>query len=131
MRNILVLLFFTLSSCESVADCIVGIKPELVEKTFSNGNTFQHYRDIIAFNMKRADTEDYFISEVSVDGDLPPGINYSLENLRTIILDGNPNTRGTYNFRFKITVRPYIFNEDGGDNLCGNVAENDYTITID
>ena len=131
MRNILVLLFFALSSCETVADCIVGIKPELVEKTFPNGNTFQHYHESITFNMHHAHTEDYFISEVSVEGELPPGVNYNLDNLRTIILDGNPNTSGTYNFTFKITVRPYIYNEDGSDDLCGNTAQSHYKIVID
>lgn len=131
MKSILVLLFFSLSSCESVSDCILGIKPELVEKTFPNGNTFQHYHESIAFNMKHANTKDYFINEVSIEGKLPPGVNYSIDDLSTIILNGNPNTSGTYDFKFKITVRPYIYNEDGSDNLCGNVAENDYRITID
>ncbi len=129
----IIILFFLLISfinCETASDCIAGIKPNLISKELDVGAIFQHYNDTLTFEMINANTNDYLISEISVEGNLPPNINYNILNNSTINFSGIPNTKGTYAFTVKITVRPYIYNSDGTDDMCGNISSKKYKIII-
>lgn len=130
----IILLFFLLlsfSGCETVSDCIVAIKPHLISKELSAGTISKNYNDSVIFEMRHANTNDYMLSSVSIDeGKLPPGINYSVGNNDNIIFSGIPTAKGTYEFTLGISVRPYNYNEDGTDDLCGNYSSEKYKIII-
>ena len=74
-------------------------------------------------------TNNFYISDVLIKGNLPPNVNYSdLGN--TITFSGVPNVRGTYEFTVEITVKPHTYNEDGSDHMCSDTASKNYKITI-
>jgi hypothetical protein len=127
---ILLLLAILLTNCDHISDCITAIKPNLISKVLNTGNVAQSYNDNITFEMANANDSDYLISDVSIDGTLPPNINYSVLNNNTIVFSGYPNTWGNYQFTVKITVRPYNYNPDGSDDMCGNVSSKKYEIII-
>jgi hypothetical protein len=125
-----VMLMLLLIGCQTVADCVIAIKPYLVSKELSNGIIGHSYDDSVTFEMQHADTDDYFISNIVIEGNFPQGLTYSLANGKTISFNGTPGSVGTFEFKVRITVRPYIYNSDGSDNLCGNVSTEDYKITV-
>jgi hypothetical protein len=129
--KISILLFFLMlfTNCETITDCISRIKPDLMSKELSVGAVYQNYNDSVTFQMIRGNTDDYLIYEVSVEGNLPPNIKYYWNN-DTINFNGIPNTAGVYEFTVTIFVKPYEYNSDGTDDLCGNGASKKYKIII-
>jgi hypothetical protein len=122
--------FIIVTGCQEVLDCIAGIKPNLIEKELATGSISQHYNDNVAFEMEHADTEDYFINDLSIEGNLPPGIgNFITQN--AITFNGMPTNTGEYEFIIKITVSPHTSNADGSDDMCGNVSSKHYRIIIE
>lgn len=126
---ILLLLMFIAASCETISDCIDRIKPELISKELRTGVYDVLYEDNVNFEMIRANSNDYFISSISIEGKLPPGINYSVVNNNTVNFKGTPIRDGTYEFTISISVLPYN-NENGTDDLCGDTTSKKYTIKI-
>ncbi|WP_300569617.1 hypothetical protein [Flavobacterium sp.] len=122
-------LLITFSGCDSIIDCIAGIRPELVAKDLNVGINHHSYTETVTFEMLHDDTTDYYISDVLIKGNLPPNINYSTSG-QVLTFNGVPNVTGTYEFTVEITVKPYTYNEDGGDNLCSSTATKNYKITI-
>lgn len=117
------------TGCETVADCIVGINPNLISKELAEGSVGKNYSDSLTFEMEHANNKDYYISDISIEGDLPPGIE-KFATYDTITFSGIPTNSGEFNFTVKITVDPYIYNSDGTDDLCGNVSLENYKIII-
>ncbi|TPG41548.1 hypothetical protein [Flavobacterium pectinovorum] len=132
-RSKIILLFFFLlsfTSCETVSDCIVGIRPNLIAKELTAGIISIKYDDNITYEMLNTKTGEYGISSISIKDVLPPGINYSIVNNNKINFSGIPTTRGTYEFTISITVRPSTYNDDGTDDLCGDSTSKKYKIVI-
>lgn len=129
----LIILFFLLLSftnCESVAECVLEINPNLISKELNTCEVFHQYNDNVTFEMHNANTNDYLISDISFEGNLPPGINFTILNGHTINFSGVPDTLGTFEFTIKITVRPYVNNPDGGNNMCSDTSSKNYKIVI-
>lgn len=127
---ILLVMILPFTSCETVLDCITGKKPNLISKELSTGSTYIGYNDNITFEMKKAKTEDYIISSVSIDGNLPSGINYSVVDNSKVNFKGTPNKSGTFEFTVTIYVRKSAYNEDEKDDLCENGSSQKYKIVI-
>jgi hypothetical protein len=128
-----IILFFLLLSftnCESVADCLLGINPNLISKELNVGEVFYQYNDNLTFEMQHANTDDYFISDILIEGNFPPNINYDLLNNQTINFSGVPETKGTFEFTVQITVHPYVKNADGSTNMCSDTSSKKYKIII-
>jgi hypothetical protein len=129
----IILLFFLLlsfTSCETIADCIIGIKPNLISKELNTGIIYNKYDDNVTYEMLNTKTGEYIISSISIKEPLPPGINYSIVYNNKVNFSGTPTTRGTYEFTVSITVRPSAYNDDGTDDLCGNTSSKKYKIII-
>lgn len=128
----IIVLFFvliTFTNCNSIIDCIAGLRPELIAKDLNPAAIHQNYNENITFEMQHGNTTDYFISDVVIKGNLPPHISYN-ESGNTINFSGVPDTRGTYEFSVEITIEPYTYNEDGSNNLCTDTASKNYKITV-
>ena len=126
---VLFYLLFSFSSCDSVVDCLYGISPNLISKELNACDVYHQYNDNVTFEMLNTNTNDYVISDISFDGNLPPGINYSILD-NSINFTGVPDTKGTFEFTIKITVRPYVPNSDGSNNMCGDTSSKQYKIII-
>ncbi|WP_343697217.1 hypothetical protein [Flavobacterium sp.] len=126
----LFVLALTSISCETVLDCITDKKPSLIYKELYTGSTYIAYNENITFEIKKGNTEEYIISSASIDGNLPPGINYSVVDNSKVNFKGIPNKSGTYEFTVTIYVRRYINNEEDEDNLCDRGASQKYKIVI-
>lgn len=90
---------------------------------------FQQYNDNIYFEMANSNTDYYYISDIIIEGSLPPGINYKKFNSNAVNFYGAPNTKGTYSFTVKIKARPN-YSENGSNEMCEDIASNNYTITV-
>lgn len=127
-------LFFILISftnCdENTTDCLLGIRPKLISKEMNPAVAFQQYNDNIIFEMENTNTDNYHISDIVIEGNLPPNINYKKFNSNAINFYGAPNTTGTYSFTVKIKAQPN-YSDEGSDNMCENIASNNYTIIVD
>ncbi len=127
-------LFFiliTFTNCDkNSTDCLLGIKPNLISKQMNTAVAFQQYSDNIYFEMANTSTDSYFISDIIIEGNLPPGINYKKFNSDGINFYGAPNTTGTYSFTVKIKVSPN-FTTDGSNDMCEDTTSNNYKIVVD
>ncbi len=99
-------MFLSFTNCVAVADCILGINPNLISKELNVGEAFHQYNDNLTFEMQHATTDDYFISGILIEGNFPPNINYDLLNNQTINFNGVPETKDTFEFTVQITVHP-------------------------
>ncbi len=111
-------------------DCLLGIRPNLISKEMSTAVAFQQYNDNITFEMENTSTDNYYISDILIEGNLPPGINYKKFNSNGINFYGAPNTTGTYSFTVKIKARPN-YSTDDSTEMCDNIASNNYSIKVD
>jgi hypothetical protein len=119
------------SGCDNVIDCISDIRPELVAKELDNGRVYQQYSDDVEFEMNNAVTDDYYISEIKISGNLPPGISHAQSSSSTIRFSGKPRTTGTYNFTVKITVDTSVTSDSGSDGTCSNQTSKSYKIVVE
>ena len=78
--------------------------------------------------MLNTSTDQYYISSVSIEGNLPPGLNYSIVNDK-VNFSGIPKASGTYEFTVSIKVTP-LNDNDETENLCNSGASKKYKITI-
>jgi hypothetical protein len=122
--------FIIVTGCQTIFDCIVGIKPDLISKELATGSAYHNYAENVIFEMEHADTGDYFITDLSIEGNLPPGIESSFTQ-NTITFIGIPTSPGEFEFTVKIIVSPYTPNSDETDDLCGNASSKQYKIIID
>lgn len=124
-------LLITFTNCdENTTDCLLGIKPNLISKQMNTAVAFQQYSDNIYFEMANTSTDSYFISDIIIEGNLPPGINYKKFNSNGINFYGAPNTTGTYSFTVRIKVQPNYSN-NGSTEMCDDMTSNNYTIKVE
>jgi len=121
-----------LNSCDAdtIASCLIGIRPVLEEKELTDGQKNLSYSDNIIVEIENALDSDYFIENVEINEDLPNGIIYNVSN-RTITFEGVPNEIGNFEFEVRVIIRPYIYEDDGSDNLCSNASSRIYMIKIE
>ena len=135
---LLSLLFLICNSCSEMFDCIASTKPELESKTLAIGYLSLPYEDYITASVKNTSNDNAFYYYFSVDGELPPGLNYSEEG-RDWVFYGSPTQRGTYAFKVTVIIEyPEDYESEDGfwedsDRICfgnDNISRN-YTITIE
>lgn len=121
------LLLFT--NCDNLSECLRDISPDLKPKELMSGMLYQNYSETITYEVKNANTANYHISELTLEGNFPPNFNYTYAG-DTITFSGLPNTVGTYEFTVKITVALNITDTEGANNLCGTTDYETYKIVI-
>lgn len=134
---LLSLVLITCNSCSEIFDCIASTKPELESKTLITGYQGYIYEDYINASVKNTSNDDYFYYYFSVEGILPPGIEYYEEG-RDIVFYGTPTQSGTYNFKIRVKIEYDEYDDpDGGfwedsDRICfgDDTVSKNYTITI-
>lgn len=135
---LVILITFTMSSCDELLDCIASTRPELPTKTLSLGYVGQPYDDIVkasVVNDSQDDDYDYFFTIRTRD--LPPGITYEIHDRRIFFL-GTPTQSGTYTFNVDLTIEypEYYDGQDGifeDDNrICfgDDSTSKQYTIVV-
>lgn len=117
------------SGCSTLVECLRDISPVLNPKELISGMLYQNYNETITYEVKNANTANYHISELTLEGNFPPNLNYTYTG-DTITFSGLPNTTGTYEFTVKITVEPDITDTEGANNLCGTTDYETYKIVI-
>ncbi|WP_291153540.1 putative Ig domain-containing protein [Flavobacterium sp. UBA7680] len=123
-----IFLLLTFISCEHAVDCIKERKPNLISKELKTGSVFVMYNDNVTYEMLNTRTDEYRIDSASIEGNLPPGLNYSINN-HNVTLSGIPKKNGTYEFTVSITVTP-LNDNDETDSLCESSTSKKYKITI-
>ena len=113
---------------DRVIDCIKERRPDLISKELKAGPIFVTYNDNVSYEMLNTSTDQYYISSVSIEGNLPPGLNYSIVNDK-VNFSGIPKASGTYEFTVSIKVTP-LNDNDETENLCNSGASKKYKITI-
>lgn len=115
------------AGCDHVLDCIDGSRPELLEKDLAVARVAVTYRESVGYWVSNAPTENYSITNFSIKGDLPPGVESYL-GVGGVVFEGVPTAIGTYVFTVRITMGPF----DGErDALCGDTASREYKIVVD
>ena len=94
-----------------------------------SGMLYQNYSETITYEVKNANTANYHISELSLEGNFPPNFNYTYAG-DTITFTGLPNISGTYEFTVKISVAPNVTDTVGANSLCGTTDYETYKIVI-
>jgi hypothetical protein len=117
-------------SCVTVFDCIIGTKPKLISNDLYNGHVAYNYEENILFEMGNGNTSDYFISDVSIQDNIPPGLDYVVTTTNTIKIFGTPTIAGTFDFGITIIVEPNNYNTDDSDQLCEDISTKRYQIVI-
>ena len=129
--------FLTCNSCSEMFDCIASTKPELEYRILLEGYQGYLYEDFVTASVKNSSNDNSFYYYFSIDGEIPPGIDYYEEG-RDLVFYGTPNRSGTYDFKVTVKIEyPESYDPEAGfwedDNrICfGNdtVSEN-YSITI-
>ena len=132
------IIFFALSSCAELVDCIASASPEIKTKELNIGYVGSPYYDFINSEVNNDSNDDSYNYYYDVDGILPPGLTYNT-NGRKIYFQGTPTTTGVYTIKVNLTIDPpNYYNEDGSyfedDNrICfGNdTTQKTFTITIE
>ena len=130
-----IIFLLLLNSCEdntiiqNAGACAQGIEPFFVNKTLTQASKFQEYNETIEIKISNAPNEEYFISEIKIDGDFPEGIEYDVYSnfSLTIKLSGIATVSGNFEFEIKATVLPYDNAEHG---ICKNEISHFFTIYI-
>lgn len=131
LLTLIFILTLLLNSCDAdtIASCVFGIRPVLEKKELISGQRNIPYSEHIIVEIKNAPDSDYFIENVEINENLPSGIIYHVSGT-TITFDGVPTAIGNFKFEVSVVIRPYIFGDDGSDNLCSNVSSREYAIKI-
>ncbi|NMH89949.1 hypothetical protein [Flavivirga algicola] len=122
---IFLIFLFSLSACEPIFNCIIGVKPILHSKTLDNGFIAEYYTEVITAKIKNKINDDDFSYSFDVSG-LPVGLKSSSEGHRKLILKGVPRESGEFIIEVFVNVRSV----NGEDKLCRNRASKSYTLTI-
>lgn len=129
-----ILLSFT--GCQDILECIINRRPELVNKTLAVAQVDQYYTETITADIKNEPLDDYYSYYFSINGELPRGIEYSID-YRTINLEGIPLDSGSYKFKVRLGAAQYNNYSDACENqlndcdgLCEESTTKEYTIVV-
>lgn len=133
---IILLSFFTITSCENVIDCIINVRPVLSEKRLAIGGVNQYYSEIISAEIKNEPRDNAYEYYYSISGNIPDGLKVVID-YRDIYIEGTPTKAGRYTFTVHLDVDPpngYYYDEFGNerydDSLCSDSTSKTYTIAI-
>jgi len=136
MKQLITLLvfMFCLTSCIDILECIIGVRPELPDKTFKIGHVDEDYYDELLAGINNEPLDDDYNYYFDFPDNLPEGL-IIYNDFRTVRIEGIPLTQGTYNFTINLRAEykdPY-YDSDGkyqDGSLCSDETSNSYTIQI-
>ena len=127
---------FSLTGCEELIDCIASATPELQGKQLFEGTKGIPYSETISAEVRNDPNDDGYKYFFNVYGDLPDGLNYSV-NRRIFTIKGTPIKQGTFTFKVVLRVDPpENYNDDGssddGNRICfgDDTTERTYSIKV-
>lgn len=135
---ILLISFFSFTSCEDVLDCIINVRPELSDKVLEIGLVDEYYFDNITAQINNEPRDNDYDYYFNVTGRLPEGIEVYYDKYREVIFEGVPKESG----RFRITVSLEVVALNGGyyyddfgnerfnDPLCSDYTSKTYVLAI-
>lgn len=133
---IILLSFFTFTSCENVIDCIINVRPVLSDNRLAIGSVNEYYSDKIFAEIKNEPRDNTYEYYFDVRGKIPDGLEVNFD-YREIFIEGMPTKAGRYTFTVYLDVDPpngYYYDEDGNerydDSLCSDSTSRTYTIAI-
>jgi hypothetical protein len=104
LRNILLLMILiSFNSCSELLDCIAKTEPILPNKTFVDATIGNNYNQFIEAEVKNDPNDDAYTYHFSINGNLPAGINYNI-NDRRLSFYGVPTNSGIYRFTVYLTI---------------------------
>ncbi len=119
--------FLLVTNCEDIVDCIINVRPELSEERLQVGFEGEYYFDKVRAGIKNEPLDNDYDYYMSVDGDIPAGIELFFE-YREVIFEGVPIETGRFTFTVHLDVE-YVGNEIN-DPLCDSYTSRTYTIAI-
>ncbi len=121
---ILLIFLFSLSGCDYVFNCILGVKPKLKEKTLDQGFVSAYYTETITARIKAKNNTDFsFYFDIL---GLPAGLEVSSEgNPQTVTIKGVPRESGQFSIEVFLKV-----SGTGEEKLCSDKTSKFYTLTI-
>lgn len=132
----LLLIVFSFISCQDIIECIINRRPELTSKTLAVAQVNQFYTETITADIKNEPLDDNYDYYFSIDGELPRGIVYVIEE-RRIVLEGTPLDSGSYKFKVWLSAeQSYNYSEacenrlNDCDGLCEESTSKVYTIVV-
>jgi hypothetical protein len=103
LKLVLVSLVFLAFSCSELIDCIAKASPVFSTNQLDNGSIGINYNEYINSEVRNDPNDDAYDYYYSVEGNLPPGINYHTQG-RKLYFTGNPTTSGSYTFKVFLTI---------------------------
>jgi hypothetical protein len=145
MKCILVLFIpVFLSGCEDEMDlsvnCILDTEPAFSTESLPDAILNQEYSASIVAHMENGFDDEYEYEFTLEEGRLPEGLKLvnwreelehwydwaSNEEMRTVKIKGTPTEIGEYEFKLEV----YVTAKEGLTNLCNQIDERYYTITV-
>jgi hypothetical protein len=129
-------LFFTLTGCQDILECIINRKPILSDNRLRTGFIHQDYYDIITSEIKNEARDNAYYYYFSVNGEIPRGVDVYFD-YRDVIIEGRPLERGRYRFTVTLSVEQandYYEecenNLNDCDGLCEESTSRTYVLTV-
>jgi len=117
LRNLtLLIIVFSLNSCSELLDCIAKTKPVLPNKTLVTGTLGNNYNEFIEAEVKNDPNDDAYFYHFRIDGNLPAGINYNIDE-RRITFYGVPTNAGNFRFTIEVSIdypNDYLYEDNDG-----------------
>jgi len=131
---LLLVIFFCLTGCEDILDCIINVRPELPDKTFKIGHINEFYHDELLAGINNESQDDLYNYYFTDTGNIPEGL-IMYYDFRTVVIEGTPLTSGEYRFtlNLKVEYKDTYYDVDGNyedGNLCDDETSNSYVIKI-
>ena len=116
-------------SCDEIAECVLGINPEIHSRRLEMGFVNEPYYDIITAEVRNQVFDNDYIYNFDVFGEVPPGIFLDFDR-RAIELRGTPEEPGSYTFTVELFVEYFDENGLDGSPTCNEFAEREFTIRV-
>jgi hypothetical protein len=131
-----ILLFFQLTSCQDIIECVINRHPELPNKTLDIGNVGEFYFEEIRAEINNEPSDNRYFYYFSINGEVPEGLDIIFEH-RSVYFEGRPQERGYYTFTVDLWVElgDNYYDEcenrlNDCDGLCDDSTSKEYTIYI-
>ena len=133
--SVIVILFFV-TSCQDILECVINRHPELPDRRLATGQVNQYFFEEIKAEIKNEPRDDSYYYYFSIEGDLPRGLEYTID-YRSVIIQGTPLESGRFNVTVRLSVEQAndyyedcenAFNDC--DGLCEETTSHRYTVRI-
>ena len=128
---------FVLAGCDDLdeaLDCIDGDRPAFSRTSLPSPVLNELYRAEVTVSIENTSDDDEFGYEFAIEGELPPGIDWRVEQLRTVVFEGTPIELGTWMPTLGVRI------VDGGtgvfdagadaDGLCRTQRQATYSLVV-